>query len=229
MKLIFKEWKPFLIIFICILITDIIFSNVFSLLKYRYISKQLLTTTLFIHFYYNSAALLKRDRVLVFFALLTSFIADFFIINDSNLVSLSIGMFMYILAKNAYAVVFSYRAKFNIDRLLPFLAVTLLYCITIIYFLYDGIGKLFVPVIIYIFSSLIVFKMAYLRYKRVSSKSYYFALFGAVFFIFSESILSLNIFYKPISHVNITVMLFYGLSQILTIKGIIEQNNSRDQ
>lgn len=228
MKFIFKKWKLFSIIFIGILFADIAFSNIDYLLKYRYISKLLITITLYIHFHYNSAGLLRRARVLITLALLFSFIADFFIITDSNLLFLAIGMFMFILAKISYAIVFSYKAKFDIDRLLPFLALILLYCLLIMFFLYDGLGTLFIPVVFYTFASIVVVKMAYLRYKRVTNRSYYLVLIGSVFFLISESILSLNNFYKPISHSGITIMLFYGLSQLFTIKGIIEQNNPQN-
>ncbi len=224
MKSFFKESKSFLVIFFCILLVDIVFKNFDFLYNYRYISKLLVTLSLFIHFYYNSDHFLKNERKLVFIALFFSFVADFFLINDSNLIFMVLGMSMFILAKASYSIFYSFKAEFNAQFLWPFLAVTLLFYFFVTFFLYDGLGVLFIPALIYVFASAAMLKMAFLRSKNVNNKSYIFVLLGAFLFIAAEIILSVNSFYTPLSHAKITLMLAYGLSQLFTIKGIILQN-----
>ena len=226
MKLLFKGPKSFLVIFLCVLFIDLIFTNIDYLYEYRYATKIWIVITLGIHFYYNSSNLLQKERVLIFTALFLSLIADIILITD-NLYFLVVGMLMFMLAKICYSIVYSFKAKFDIDRLLPFLAVTLLYCLFVIYFLYEGIGNLYIPVIGYIFISLIMTKMAYLRYKQVNDKSYYLVLLGAVIFMISETIMAFYNFYKPLPYTFTLVILTYGLSQYFSIRGVILQNKSK--
>lgn len=227
MKLLFKEPKSFLVIFLCVLFIDLIFTNIDHLYKYRYATKLCVVISLMIHFFYNSSSLLKKERVLIFLALLFSLIADAVLITD-NLTSLIVGMSLFIFAKICYIIVYYFNAQFDIDRLLAFLAVTLLYCLFIMYFLYDGIAKLLVPVVIYTLVSLIMTKMAYLRYKIVNNKSYYLVLMGAILFMISETIMAFYNFYIPLPYSYTLVMLTYAFSQFFSIRGILLQNIPKD-
>ncbi len=225
MKLLFKKSKSFLFIFLCFLLIDLVFTNIDHLYKYRYATKIWVVITLTIHFYYNSSSLLRKERILIFLALFFSLIADIVLITD-NLFFLVVGMSMFILVKICYSIVYFFKAQFDIDRLLPFLTICLLYSLFVIYFLYDAIGELYIPVYTYIFISLVMTKMAYLRYKRVNSKSYYLVLLGAIVFIISETIMAFYNFYKPLPFTFTLVMTTYALSQYLSIRGIILQNSS---
>lgn len=223
MKLLFKKKKPFLVVFLIVLLVDLVFTNIDYLYDYRYITKPWIVITLALHFYYNCLHLLPKERLLVFLALALSLVADFILITDS-IPSLITGMSMFILAKICYTIIFSFKARFDIDRLLPFLAVVLLYCLFIIYYVYDGLGELVIPVVVYIFVTLTMAKMAYLRYNMVNKESYYFVMAGAIFFIISETIMGFYNFYKPLPYTYTSVLLTYGLSQFFTIRGIILQN-----
>lgn len=226
MKLLFKKKKSFSVIFLIVLFVDLVFTNIDYLYEYRYFTKPWIIITLVIHFYYNSLHLLPKERILVFLALTFSLIADFILITDS-ITSLITGMSMFILAKICYAILFSFKARFDIDRLLPFLAVVLMYCLFIMYYLYEGVGELFFPVVIYIFVTLTMTKMAYLRYNMVNKKSFYFVLAGAVLFMVSETIMAFYSFYKPLPYTYTSVLLTYGLSQFFVISGIILQSVKR--
>jgi uncharacterized membrane protein YhhN len=227
MKLLFKEPRSFFVIFLCVLFLDLIFVNIDHLYKYRYATKLCIVVALTIHFFYNSSNLLKKERILIFLALLFSLIADAVLITE-NLTSLIIGMSLFIVAKICYIIVYSFKAQFDIDRLLPFLAVTLLYSLFIMYFLYEGISELIVPVVIYSLISLIMTKMAYLRYKVVNNKSYYFVLIGAIFFMISETIMAFYSFYIPLPYSYTLIILTYAISQFLSVRGILLQNIPKD-
>ena len=228
MKLFFKEKKSFLIIFFCILSVDIIFKNFDFLYKFRYISKLLITASLILHFYYNSHGFLKNERILVLLALFFSFVADFFLIDSSNILFMGLGMFMFILAKVSYSIFYSFKAQFNVHFFWPFLGVAFLYYFFVTLFLYDGLGNLFIPALIYVLASVTMIKMAFLRNRNVNNKSYIFVLIGAFLFLAAETILSINSFYTPVWHANVTLMLSYGLSQLFTIRGIILQKDPLD-
>ncbi|UOB18237.1 lysoplasmalogenase [Abyssalbus ytuae] len=225
MKLLFKKEKSFFLIFLCILLIDLVFTNNQTLYPYRYATKLWIVISLGIHFYYNNSYLLQKERTLVWLALFFSFIADIILITD-RLLFVIIGMIMFLLVKICYATIFYFKARFDIDRLIPFLAVILLYSLIVIYYLYDGVGKLFLPVVIYIFVSLTMTKLAYLRYKMVNNKSYRYVMIGAILFITSETYMSFYNFYKPLPYTNTLVILTYGLFQFFIIRGIILQNKS---
>lgn len=228
MKLLFKDLRSFLVIFFCILTADIIFKNFDCLFKFRYISKFLVTISLFIHFYYNSFSFSKKERTLVFLALAFSFVADYFLLNDTTILFTALGMSMFIIAKIFYSLFYYTKAKFNVDFLLPFLAVTFIYYLFVSFFLYEGLGVYFVPVIIYVLASVGMIFMSYSRYRTVNDKSYILVLMGAFLFLASETIFAVDKFYTPLSHIKITLMVSYGLSQLFTIRGIIEQNASKN-
>ncbi len=222
MILLFKKKKLFFLLFLIILFTDIVFHNIDGFNEYRYVSKLLIPISLMVFFYYNSYNFIIKERLLIIIALLFSSFGDFILISDPGTLLFSIGISMYMISKIVYSLVFSFRAKFDIDRLLPFLTITLLYCLVIIYFVYSGKG---IPILfMYILVSLIMLKVAYLRFKVVIRKSYLLVLLGCVFFIISESIIGLDKFYAPILYESIFGMLFYGLAQFLIINGLIFQN-----
>ena len=221
----FKKKKLFFLLFFIILFTDIIFHNIDGFNKYRYASKLLITNSLMFFFYFNSSHFITSNRVLVIIALLFSFLGDFILISNPGASLFSIGISMYMISKITYAVVFSFSAKFDIDRSLPFLTVTLLYCLLIVYFIFNGQGIPVLIIYIYIFVSLIMLKVAYLRYKLVSRDSYLIVLFGCISFIISETVIGLDKFFAPIFYESIFGMLFYGFAQFLIIIGLIIQKN----
>lgn len=224
MILFFKKEKLFIVFFFTILFTDILFHNIDGFNKYRYISKLLITLSLMLHFYFNSNKRIIKERIFIILALIFSFLGDFILIANPQAIMFSIGISMYIVAKILYAFIFSFNAKFDIDRILPFLTITLLYCLLIIYFVYIGQGIPKILIFTYIFISLVMLKIAYLRYRIVNRKSYLLVLFGCISFIISESVIGLDKFYKPIFFESIFGMLFYGLAQFLIITGLISQD-----
>ena len=89
--------------------------------------------------------------------------------------------------------------------------------------MYDNLNGYFIPILVYIFAVLNMIQAAFLRYKVVDNNSFILVFVGALLFLLSESILALNKFYMPIPYKNILIMLFYGISQLLIILGIINE------
>ena len=219
-----RNQKLFIVLFFSILITDIIFHNIEGLENYRYVSKLLITTSLMIYVCFNRKSLFKKEFILIILALIFSCGGDYILIANPAAQLFSVGISMYMIAKIIYSFVFSFSAKFDIDRSLPFLTVTLLYSLLMIYFVYTGHGVPILLIMIYIFISLVMLKVAYLRFKIVNQKSYLYVLLGCVSFIVSESIIGIDKFYKPIFYESVFGMFFYGLAQFLIIKGLLFRN-----
>lgn len=77
------------------------------------------------------------------------------------------------------------------------------------------------PVIIYSIVITTMFWFALDRKGKTSRKSYYFAAFGAGFFVISDSLLALNKFDSPINQSGLLIMFTYISAQFLIAMGII--------
>jgi uncharacterized membrane protein YhhN len=224
MLLFARNQKLFSILFFSILFTDIIFHNIEGFNKYRYVSKLLITTSLMIYVCFNRKSLIKKEFIFVILALVFSFWGDYILIANPDSMLFSVGISMYMIAKIIYSLIFSFSAKFDIDRSLPFLTITLLYSLLMIYFVYSGHGVPILLIMVYIFVSLIMLKVAYLRFEIVNQKSYLYVLLGCMSFIVSESIIGIDKFYTPLFYESVFGMFFYGLAQFLIVKGLVFQS-----
>jgi len=99
----------------------------------------------------------------------------------------------------------------------------LVYAIGLFYFLKDGLGDLFIPVIIYMLVILMMVTTAFLREGSVTKNSYILVFLGAAFFITSDSLLALNKFYNPLPLSGIWIMTTYAIAQFLIVLGLKKQ------
>jgi len=99
----------------------------------------------------------------------------------------------------------------------------LLYAIGLFYFFKDGLGDLFIPVIIYMFVILMMLTTAFLREGTVPKNSYNLVFLGAIFFIISDSLLALNKFYSPLPLSGIWIMTTYSIAQSFIVLGLKKQ------
>ena len=78
-----------------------------------------------------------------------------------------------------------------------------------------GLGKLFVPVLMYM-SILLIMGI----FTVLSKKSNLWLVIGGLSFIASDSLLGVNKFYQPIPYANILIISTYYLAQYSLVKGI---------
>lgn len=221
MNVIFKDLKTFSILFFVVLIIDIIVKELLPSIPYRYISKPLIILLLFCYYWYNSSGLNKNARLLAFVALGSFLIGDIFLIKGAtDSIYLATGISFFVLGKAFYCFRFSHSNDFDIARLIPFFIFCFIFLITLFLLIYDNLGELFIPAMIYAFVSLMMLQLAFLRKQAVSKTSYNLVLLGALITIISDSVTALKEFYTIIPFQEILIMLFYGLSQYLIITGL---------
>ena len=95
------------------------------------------------------------------------------------------------------------------------------YACALVMFLRPHIGNLLVPVIIY---ATAIAGMVLSAIHAGSSRQKQAGLFcvgGALFFLFSDSLLAVNKFYRPLPMAGIAVMASYGLAQFAIVKGAL--------
>ena len=176
-----------------------------------------------IFYYFNSKNKHRKEKILVLLCLFTLFLGDVFLLEKTKIYSFSIGLFAFFIANIIYSMVLYRSANLDINKSYPFLIVASIYLFTILYLMYDNLNGYFIPILIYIFAVLNMIQAAFLRYKVVNNYSFILVFSGALLFLLSESILALNKFYMPLPFKNILIMLFYGISQLLIILGIINE------
>ncbi len=225
MKL-FRDNILFLIIFFLLLVLDIVVKNVSGEILYRVITKTSLIVLLLIFYLINNREVLKKKRYVIIIALLFFICGDLFFIFHENALYFGLGILFFILGKIAYALRFTNNQDFKFRELIPSLLVLFAYMTIIMFFIQDNLGDYFIPVLIYLFTSLIVSQFAYLRRNVVLRKSFWMVLTGVFFSIVSDSISVLQAFYdKDFGYHQITIMLFYGISQYLIVVGIVLEHN----
>ncbi len=216
-----EYWFSFF--FLILLTIDIVFNNFDNLYNYRIISKPLISISLMLFYVLNNVTKSKKEKRVTILALVFALIGDLFLLEGFDFYSFHIGLFAFFLTNIAYSYLLYRSAQFEINKSLPFLIVTSIYLIIIYYLIYDNLQEYFILVLVYFFVILNMTQSAFLRYRIVNNRSFYFVFIGALFFTVAGSIIALNMFYKPIPYKNIFIMLFYGIGQLLMIQGILIQ------
>ena len=221
--MLFKNNTYFSILFFIIVFAELICSSIKSLTTIHYITKPLILLLLIVFFITKSKHLSLKTRKFAILALLFSLIGDILLmfVNKSDLFFIG-GLVAFLLAHTMYIIVF--LNKRNSKSLsIPFVVVLMIYAFVLFYVLRNSLGELLIPVIVYMLIILTMVISASLRKDRVSKFSYNLVFIGALFFMISDSILSLNKFYQPIPLSNIGIMLTYAIAQLFIVLGIKNQ------
>ncbi len=128
------------------------------------------------------------------------------------------GLIAFLLAQISYITAFTRNISFRWDwTFLPYLALG----IFIYVFLYPGLGKMAVPVLIYLLVIMLMGWTALQRY-RGGMVPHLLAVFGAVLFILSDAALAFDRFYQAYDLSRLVVLGTYFPAQVLlalSVKG----------
>jgi uncharacterized membrane protein YhhN len=92
--------------------------------------------------------------------------------------------------------------------------------------LYDHLGTMLVPVILYALTIIVMSIMALNRGGTVSKQSFTWVLIGAALFIISDGVLAYNRFVEEFSISHLIIMSTYGLAQLLLVAGMCDADQS---
>ncbi|NAS30216.1 hypothetical protein GTQ40_04480 [Flavobacteriaceae bacterium R38] len=218
----------FSFLFLAILICDIVLNSSDHLHSFRIITKPLITISLILFYYMNSSQRQKKERETIIIALFFLLIGDMFLLEESRFYHFSLGFIAFLLANITYSYLLYRSAHNEVKKSIPFLIIVVIYFLVVYYLIYDKIQGNFIPVTVYLFAVLNMMQSACLRHKVVNNKSFYLVFTGALLFMISQNIFAINMFYKPVPYKDILIILFYGLSQLLIVQGIlVEQKKFR--
>ncbi len=158
------------------------------------------------------------------FALLFSLLGDILLLfTEISSLFFIAGLTSFLLAHIMYILVFLRKVDRTIKKTIFFPLMTFVYGVVLYYVLYQRLSNMKGPVLVYMVAILVMSNLAYLRSKNVSKTSYFLVFIGALLFMISDSVLALNMFYKPIAYSNVWIMTTYALAQVLIIFGILRQ------
>ena len=90
--------------------------------------------------------------------------------------------------------------------------------------LYNSLGSLRIPVMIYALVLCVMVLTALFRYGRTNGESFWMVFAGALLFMTSDSLLALNKFLNPIVGGGFIIMLTYISAQYLIVEGILRHS-----
>ena len=212
--------KLWLILYAVVLASDL-FAVYFGKETLRYITKPLLMPLLVFDFLSGTKLLISSLKKWIVLALVLSWAGDVLLMFEPrDKIFFIFGLAAFLIAHIFYIILFDQvRIKEQIKQSLwPLLPIAIYYFL-LISSLQPNLGEMKKPVSIYGLIICIMLSFAIdlwrLRSRQVSS----YIIFGALFFIISDSVLAVNKFYKSFEHAGITIMLTYGIAQLFITLG----------
>ena len=222
-----KTEKQFTVIYCIILLLVLICNQVERLSTLHYFVKPLLLLSLMVFFFKQSIELKKSIKQLMLLALFFSLLGDVLLMFTKQKPFFFIwGLIAFLLAHVMYIFVFL-KQRDNSKNAFLFIMVLLVYAAGLYYLLQDGLGEMRFPVLAYMLVILTMATTAYLRKENKENQTYKLVFIGALLFLISDSLLSLNLFYKPFPLANFSIMLTYGFAQFLIVLGILKFGKSQ--
>lgn len=185
-----------------------------------YIAKPMLMTTLFGYYYLNK----KSDNLFFVLGLLFSLFGDLFLLGSGELYFI-LGLIFFLIAHVFYIImVFKILLEIRLkDFMIAGIPYLLLFLI-LINVLYDRLGSMKIPVIIYAMTISFLGVVSLLLFLQSRTKTSLLLLFGVLVFITSDTILALNLFYEKQSFYPILIMTTYVMAQFLICKFVLNLN-----
>ena len=183
-------------------------------------AKPMLMITLFWYYYSNTKQLNKYFVLGLFF----SFLGDLFLLGTGE-VYFIFGLLFFLIAHVFYIIMvlsFIQTRKFK-DFIMAGVPFLLLFLV-LMNILFAGLGAMKIPVIIYAMTISFFGVVSLVLYLETKTKISLLLLVGVLIFISSDTILSLNLFYKTQSFYPILIMMSYVLAQYLICRFVLKLN-----
>lgn len=175
----------------------------------RFFTKTLLLPLLLLIYIFTAKDNLAKLNYLFITGLIFSFLGDFFLLFNRGFLP---GLGSFLFAHLFYIFCF---AKLTVRKHLPLLAAGLLvYVAALIFCLFPYLKEMKIPVIVY---GLVISAMLYFA-VGTSNKN---LILGAVLFVISDTLLSINLFVKETVILSLLVMATYIAAQCFLVKGML--------
>lgn len=181
-------------------------------------------------FYYNSVKSQQSEfSMAVVLAIVFSWAGDVLLMFQQNeQLFFMLGLVSFLTAHVFY--IFAYRQHQSIDdsntlkglRKVRFGFPILFAGFGLLSILYNHLGPLKIPVIIYAGILTIMVLVALFRFGRTNTSSFSFVFAGAILFMMSDSLLAINKFLEPLPFESFWIMSTYIGAQYLIVRGLLK-------
>ena len=189
----------------------------------RYITKPLLMPLLIGFFIFQTKDFASSLKKWIVLALVFSWAGDVLLMFESaNSNFFIFGLVTFLIAHIFYILFYeNVIRKENLRKNYWWFLPVIIYYIALIYILSPNLGDMKFPVRIYgiVISYMLIKALQTGRIKNLVAAT--LMITGAVLFITSDSILAINKFYEPFEYAGITIMLTYGIAQLLITLGAV--------
>ena len=192
------------------------------------ISKALIIPILFLIYFRYVRNNVNHFHTMILAALVFSWCGDVLLqLTRFNELFFLAGLGSFLLAQVMYLIAFFSTPGKNIITGSGswILLIVAAYGAVLIYYLWDGLGDMKIPVLIYAMVILTMLSAAIDRKGKVNRISFLLVLYGAILFVMSDSMIAINKFRYPFDLANIAIMLTYITAQYLIITGCLKQYN----
>ena len=211
-----------LIVFVAVCLIDFI-AIYFKNQTVIYFVKPLLMVTLF--WYYNTHK--KQTNNYFLLGLFFSFLGDILLMGKGQLFFV-LGLLFFLTAHVFYIILVSKNLiKIKLNQLviasIPYVA----FFIVLLNILYDSLGVMKIPVIIYAITISIFGVFSLLLYLQKKTKARLILVIGVVTFVISDTVLALNLFYKSQTYFPLLIMMTYVTAQFLICRFALNLNTKK--
>lgn len=212
----------FLIIFLVQLYAEYINNNTLRILSKPFI------VIILMAWIYSATKLPKPFHKNIFAGLVCAWLGDVLLMFQEVKSSFFLfGLIAFLLCHLFYIRAFLLDYKLKKSPKNPFLIwafiVFTAFCAGLFIYLRPHLGNMQYPVLIYAVIISVMAIMAVSRFGHVNLFSFEIIFYGAVLFLFSDSILAYNKFVEPLPNAGLIIMASYMIAQYLIVLGSIER------
>jgi uncharacterized membrane protein YhhN len=191
-----------------------------------FVAKSLIIPVLIILFAVNLIPPINRSQRVMFAGLFFSWAGDIILeLAQRNGDLFIAGLGCFLLAHVMYLTVFFITPGKNVilSKRFYLLIPVIIYGTVLVYYLYNDLADMRLPVILYAIVILTMLAGAINRLEKVNKASYFLVLTGAILFVISDSAIAVNKFSHHFELSGIVIMSTYITAQYLIIIGYIKQ------
>lgn len=218
--------KLFSIIFAIVFIIQL-YAETVGNIQLRNFSKPLIVITL-LAWLYLSTNLKGRFHKRIFTGLIFALAGDIFLMLQTGRSGFFIyGLIAFLLCHIFYIRAFILDHKSNPSLKNGFflwvVGALIIFCVGLFFYLQPFLGAMQFAVLFYAIIITFMAIMAVNRYGKVNIFSYKLIVYGALFFLLSDSALAVNKFALPIPQAGVLIMATYMIAQYLIVYGTVER------
>jgi len=167
--------------------------------------------------------LTERPGVMMQLALVFSCFGDVFLMYEGKGFFV-LGLGSFLVAQLIYALVFARDGQGSVLKKPIYLLPFFVYALAFLLLIWQGLGEMKLPVLVYAMAICSMGLMALNRYKCVPPTSFRLVLLGAILFIISDSLIAIHTFYQPVPFSRFLIMGTYISAQFLIVHGYVKND-----